>query len=309
MARILDAQRLAEAKHFPSEVAPPAEAPEPGGEPHSEVVSFIEVGGPVNGLHASADVLAIPAVFARKPRAATAPEMDSPDVPRTVLIEPQPLYVTLQPWPEAPAAPFPELICFHQPEHPASAAYRALLDRILGVERSTAPQAILFTGLTAGVGTTTALLNLAVSAARNGSRRVAVLDLNGSRPAVARRLGVSAGPWIDEVLAGRGGLEQALQPTGVPGLFILAPEVRGDQAVLPATEAIRWVISWLRPRFDLIIIDGPTWEDSPPFTSVDAVFLLAPADGPSAARVGHVSQAIARLGGRLRGILQTTLQS
>src|SRR5262249_6300990 len=125
MARILDAQRLAETKLFPAEATPPADAPEPGGEPISEEVSFIEVGGPVNGLHASADVLASLSGSAGKASAA-APKWTQTDFPRPVLIEPQPLFVALQPWPAAPAAPFPELVCFHQPEHQASAAYRAL---------------------------------------------------------------------------------------------------------------------------------------------------------------------------------------
>jgi Mrp family chromosome partitioning ATPase len=312
MARILDAQRLAEAKHLaPGEDGPTADSSNGGGQAEAEPISFIEVGGPINGVQASADVLACPSTNARKPRLESrpAPALTPAQPARPVLSEAGPLFVAFQPWPEAPAAPFPELVSFHRPDHPASDLYRTLLGQILSGEEHGHPQALLFTGLTPGVGTTTALLNLAVCAAREGKRRVAVLDLNASRPAVAKRLGVSSGPWIDEILSGRGGLEKALQPTRVGGLFVLAPDARGDRASVASAEAARWILSWLRQRFDLIFIDASPWEDQTSLALGDAAYLVAPAGGPSAARLSHVAREIARQGGRLRGILQTGIES
>jgi MinD-like ATPase involved in chromosome partitioning or flagellar assembly len=180
-----------------------------------------------------------------------------------------------------------------------------VLNRLLTENAGAVPQILYFTSVEAGSGATTVLLNLAICAAEEGTHRIAVLDLNTSSPGVAKRLGVSSGPWLDEVLAGRRGLEGALQPSRVRGLFVLSTDVQSERAVSPSVEAVRWMLSWLVQRFDRIFIDGPVWENHLPVASTDAVFLVVPAEGPSDTRVARIAQEIARQGGRFRGILQT----
>jgi Mrp family chromosome partitioning ATPase len=149
------------------------------------------------------------------------------------------------------------------------------------------------------------LLNLAVSAAQEGRRRVAVFDLNVHRPAVSRRLGVAPGGWVDEVLSGRAALETVLRPTRIEGLFALCLEVRDDMAVAPSAEAVRWILSWLRQHFDLILIDAPSWSENPMVSAADAVFLVSPQDSLSAPRLSSIAREVARHGGSLRGVIQT----
>jgi Mrp family chromosome partitioning ATPase len=307
MARILDAQRLAEAKHLaPEAISLAADAARVVPD-ESETVSYIEVGGTAIGLQASADVLASPAPPSRKIR--SAPALTPAEPPRTVLSETGPLYVAFQQWPATPSAPYPELVSYHRPEHHASEAYRAVLGQILSGDFSTLPQTIGITGLAPGVGATTALLNMAVCATREGNRRVAVLDLNAARPAVARWLGVAQGPGIDEFLSGRVSLEKALHPTRVSGLFVLATCGGADKAVRPSPEAIRWIATWLRQRFDLIFLDAGTWEEASSVVLADAVYLVTPIGSASSPRLSQVAREIARQGGRLRGILQTDIQT
>jgi Mrp family chromosome partitioning ATPase len=307
MARILDAQRLAESKHLAAEETPSTADTAPVGQTNADTISFIEVGGPAHGFNASADVLACPAPVAGKLRIANA--TDSTELPRPSLAEAGPLFVAFRPCPDEPATPSRKLVTFHQPDHPASELYRALLGRILSGDIKTHPQAILLSGVSPGVGATTALLNLAVCAAREGKQRVAVLDLNSARPAVAETLGVSAGPWFEDFLAGRSGLEKALQPTRVASLFVLAPNAAGDRTTKPSTEAALWIVSWLRGHFDLIFIDASPWEETTFISLGDAVYLVAPVGSASAARLDRIACEIARQGGRLRGILQTGMDS
>jgi hypothetical protein len=308
MARILDAQRQAEA----NQVAPAAngsssDVDDVGTEPITDAVSYIEVGGQTNGLQASADVLASPAADPRPGRVATGPGFSQQVPTPPVYTETGPLFVSLRTWPGAAALPFPEVICFHQPDHPASVQYRDLLASILPEGSGTAPQTLYFTGIAPGSGTTTVLLNLAVCASEEGRRRVAVVDLNTARPAVAKRLGVSSGPWLDEVITGRRGLESALLSTRARGLSVLSPDVQGERAVSPSAEVIRWMLSWLGQRFDVVFIDGPMWEDNQSLPGTDAVFLVLPAEGQSGLRVGRIAQEITRCGGRFRGFLQTRI--
>src|SRR5437588_769138 len=83
--------------------------------------------------------------------------------------------------------------------HPAGKLYRDLLAAVLGAAPARPAVALLFTAATAGAGATTVVLNLAVTAARQG-RRVVVVDVNVRRPAVAARLALCDRPGLAEVL-------------------------------------------------------------------------------------------------------------
>src|SRR5262249_24110187 len=137
-----------------------------------------------------------------------------------------PWTVQFRPWglspPSLPARMAPELITFHQPEHSVSAQYRLLLQGLLGHLPSSHGQVLLFTSPAPWTGTTTVLLNLAVTAARQDGRRVAAVDANLRRPALSSRLGIASYPGLRDVLAGSVPLARALQDTAQPNLWALS---------------------------------------------------------------------------------------
>ena len=106
-----------------------------------------------------------------------------------------------------------ELVALHDPDHPISEQYRLLLGEIALQLPSGPPRVLLCTGATAESGTTTVLLNLALTIARTESARVTVIDANIARPSLAEKLGLAAGPGLRDVLAGRTPLPWALQDT------------------------------------------------------------------------------------------------
>src|SRR5262249_24720304 len=129
-----------------------------------------------------------------------------------------------------PAGIAPELLAFHNPAHPVSDQYRELLGAILTACPGSATT--LFTASAAGAGTTTVVLNLALTAARPG-RRVVVVDVTARRPAVATRLALCDRPGLGEVLAATATLDEALQETEQPGLAALTgggPAVNAPRA-------------------------------------------------------------------------------
>ena len=73
--------------------------------------------------------------------------------------------------------------------------------------------------------------------AREGLRRVLVVDAHLRQPAVAERLGLSASPGLREVLAGSIALERALQPTEQPNLFALTAGTSNPQSALRTPQA------------------------------------------------------------------------
>src|SRR5207244_7693371 len=91
---------------------------------------------------------------AAKPGAATAPIM-----PRA-----RPMSVAFEPWPphgQLSRLVAPEIITYHQPDHPASKQYAELFEKVSdGLGNS---PVLLFSGAAAKSGTTTVLLNLAFS--------------------------------------------------------------------------------------------------------------------------------------------------
>jgi tyrosine-protein kinase Etk/Wzc len=216
---------------------------------------YIEV-GPRRYFEASPEVLA------------TMPAPVSPPVeaPTSVVRPHNVLLRALPPAVVPPAAPriAPELVAYHSPGEYASERYHDLLAGLLeaGQARAGMPcRALLLTAGRSGIGTTTVLLNLAITAARQ-DHRVVVLDANLRRAAVADRLGLPPSPGLTEVLAGEMSLVEALRPTAQPNLVILAA---GAPTVLLADEAsLRMLVGQLTREQDLVLIDGPRIEQPLP---------------------------------------------
>jgi Mrp family chromosome partitioning ATPase len=300
---MMDALRQAEIQ------GPPAAAPSVPDAPAPELIPdevpadgmlFIEVGGKGQPLSASPEVLA--SAPTRKRAAAPSLVAVPPATPGafTVALEPLP--------PQRPPSRSlaPELLTYHQPEHPVSKQYQALLVRLLGNERGGTSQVLLLTAASAGVGTTTVLLNLAIAACTPG-RRVAVMDLNMARPALAHRLGLPASPGLREILAGTAAPEQTLQSTVVPGLHALPTTACAGPSPALAAEALRWLTCWLRERFDVVFVDGPPWDESLELAALavlaDAIYPVLAESEMASPALSQMLLAIARRGGCLRGLL------
>jgi Mrp family chromosome partitioning ATPase len=303
MARIIEALRQADSQRTPLATAIPCAEPQAQSEADAaEAMPYIEVGGKGKGMIASPEVLACP-VPRRSP---VAPHLLAvPEAPAPI-----PLSVAFQPWPGPRAASrrlAPELLAFHEPEHPVSKQYRALLDGLLADEAAGACQVLLFTAASPGAGATTVLLNLAISACAGDRRRCAAIDLNLHRPALAARLALPATPGLHEVLAGTVALEHALHPTAVSGLQALTAAPGAWPSSPRTAEALRWLVGWLRDRFDVIFLDGPPWADGPELTALvavaDAIYPVVSESETNSPAVQQLLHAITRRGGRLRGLL------
>jgi Mrp family chromosome partitioning ATPase len=225
--------------------------------------------------------------------------------------------VTFQPWPLEPPPLAPpgqrfskDLLAFHCPEHPVSGQYRSLLQSLVGPQAAGRAQVLLFSAAGAGAGTTTALLNLAISAVREGNLRVVVVDADMRRPAVAERLGLTAAPGLQEVLAGKVSLQRAVQGTGLVNLWALtAGENSPGGGARLAGEAMRSVLRHLRGRFDLVLVDAPPWDGRPEVVALgsfcDTVYLVVRQDLAQTAAVQDLLELIPQQGSRLRGCILT----
>jgi len=270
-------------------------------------VSFIEVGAPGKVVEGSADVLAVvhPAQAKQPPHPHTEQALAKSALVAQ-LRETKPLTVAFEPWTGAAAASTglaPDLIAFHQPEHAVSKQYAALWETMFAGLAGTNQVALLLAGLREKVGTTTVLLNLAVIAARQ--RRVAVVDAQARHPDIAERMGLRPELGLLDVATGRAALDQIVIKTIVPSLHVVPLTRRADATL--TQEAAAWLFGWLRERFEVILIDGPSLDNAAILAALapvcDALFLVAPQGEAKLPR--EALQTIARLGGKLRGILHT----
>ncbi len=301
MGRVLDALRQAEAPHGGAERRPPTTAELPGPAPllaedahPAEEIPFIEV-GPRKSLEAS------PSVLACTPSALLAAQTPGAAASATVAFRAL----------GRPAAPSrshiaPEVVAFHAPEQPASAQYRDLLAAVAAAGPGGRQAALLFVPGLPAADATPVVLNLAVTAARQGRRRVLAVDGNLRRPGVAWRLGVPEAPGLREVLAGAVTLDEAVQETEQANLLALAAGApAGGVGPRFVAETMRSLLRQLRQRFDLVLVDGPRWDGRPDAAllaaACDAVYLVLPEKDAESAEADELLQALPAQGARLAG--------
>jgi len=315
MGRMLEAlKRTAEPNAFPEPVLAVAN-PEPvAEEPAEEEMPFIEVGGPRKPQDRGGKFPTCPQdsgqignLPLQTGNSKTRLEMPAPRPASLQVRAPQSVALQCCPQP-VPAHPrvAAELVTFHQPEHPVSQQYAALFAQLPAAPADGAAAALVFTSLAPGAGTTTSLLNLAVAACRKHNKRTCVVDANYRRPAAAARLGVTAAIGLHDVLGGKVALEQALQATPIDHLHVL-PAGIATESVPASADAIRWVLAWLRQRFDLILVDAPAWDGGDGLRALlpaaTAVYLVVDATETEKPEVRVVTREVARLGSRLGGLI------
>jgi Mrp family chromosome partitioning ATPase len=305
MARMREALRQADGKRarLPATVFAPRayhpDEPLAAVTPTEEEIPFIEVGGVHTPLEASPTVLAV-----------ALPTQSPVPVPRKPGL---PTHVVFQALPQAapPLGPVqerfvPELIAWHQPDHPLSEQYRGLVAALEAQLPARQPQVLLFTAATPQTGTTLVLLNLAVTRARQGSTRIVLVDANLHRPGLASRLGLPAAPGLADVLAGSASLQRVVQPSGLNNLAVLTAGRAADgSGLLLASEAMRSVLRHLRERYDWVLVDAPCWDGRPEVVALgsacDAVYLVLPHNQADTPAISDLLHLIPQQGSRLRG--------
>ena len=317
MGRMLESLKLGESRRTPVAVSKPEAAPVQDCVTDWEIaeeVPYIEVGGPNKKVELSPGLMKHPPQAA--PRPPHLPAEPAPLVvkPMTAYVTPaKPMAVAYEPWPGTTPVPVgvgAEIIAYHQPEHATSKEYAALLQTLRAGLTTGGAGVLLLAGLKPKVGTSTVLLNLAVLAAQAQNLRVMLIDGNGQRPDLAQRLGRSASAGFMDVIEGAVALEQAIVKIGIGSLHLL-PTAASAKTHRPLTaEAMSWLIAWLRERYDLILVDGPSAEDPAALAvqlpHADGVYLVLPrgATATGASQDG-IAQTLRRMGGRLCGLIHT----
>jgi capsular exopolysaccharide synthesis family protein len=150
-------------------------------------------------------------------------------------------------------------------------AVRGLRTRLLG-SSATQPQSFLVSAPGLGQGATTTALNLALSFA---AVEEAVLLIEGDprQPTIAGLLGVESKLGLADILAEEQSLDDAVQPTAHPGLWVLASSEPTRIRRGAGSAALASTLQKLIANFDRVVIDGP-----PSFVAADAGVLASAVD-------------------------------
>ncbi len=299
----------------------------------AEDTPFIEVGGPAGPVFSPTSAPATKPISPAKPTAEVKvnPEPSARAFPR--IAAPTPL---TPPAPTAPAlipavlsvrfhdvaqrsvrplsdGPDPGLVALHFPDHPVSGEYRTLRDEIARQLPEATSRALVFTAAATEAGTTTVLLNLGITLAREGWR-VLVLDANFTRPGISAKLALRPSPGLAEVLGHHLPLPWALQPTSVANLQALTAGALTDaSATLSATVGrdLPKLVGQLRQWFDWVLIDAGVWGVSPERDATcpvaDAVYLVTREADAERPEFQGLRAWVKELGGTLRGYITTKL--
>jgi capsular exopolysaccharide synthesis family protein len=158
----------------------------------------------------------------------------------------------------------------------ASEAFGILRSRLLkACEQS--KKTVLVTSAEQGEGKTVVAINLALSLAQLGQKRILLVDSDLRVCGVTRFLGLSDRYGLGDFLRSERPIEAVIHPTNYNNLFVV-PVGQTPAKLLPEIlEGGRWVefINAVKEQFDLIVID------SLPITApvVDLELLMAPCDG------------------------------
>jgi succinoglycan biosynthesis transport protein ExoP len=123
-------------------------------------------------------------------------------------------------------------------------------------------------------GKTTVVVSLGIVMAQSGNR-VLLVDTDMRRPRLHRALGVSNDIGLSTAVVGETQIEDCIQPTAVPNLWVLpCGPIPPNPAELLHAERFRKLIASLSDRYDRVIFD------SPPLGAVaDAAVLATQTDG------------------------------
>jgi capsular exopolysaccharide synthesis family protein len=187
----------------------------------------------------------------------------------------------------------PFLVSLSDPSSMVTEAYRSLRTSLQFASYDEPVQAVLVTSPTATDGKTSTVSNLGVMFAMSG-QNVVLLSADLRRPRIGQFFGMDEQVGLTSVVIGEATLDEALQPVpDVPGMTLLGSgPIPPNPSELLGSNKMADVISQLRERFDVIIIDSP-----PLLPVTDPVILARLADltllivGAGQTKKGQLSRA------------------
>jgi len=207
----------------------------------------------------------------------------------------------------------PYLVLFHDPTGYRAEQIRGLRNRLIAMNPDGNAKTLVVTSAIRGEGKSVTCLNLAMAFAERERTPVVLVEADMRFPCVERYLQLNPGLGFSDVLLGRVSLEQAVRPSGVRNLDVLAAGGRvTSPAELLTNHHIEEIYARLKERYQYVIVDTP-----PVTPATDAGVLAPAADGTLfVVRLEHSAKSLAKeavknlreLGANLLGVFVTEVR-
>ena len=170
-------------------------------------------------------------------------------------------------------------------------------------------RSVLVTSALPGEGKSVSCVNLAAAAAWAGEE-VVLIDCDGRNPAIHEYFGLSNRIGFSDVVMGHAKIEDAVQPTRIPGLSVLTAGSPHESPLelLRSSEAQN-VLDELSALADLTIVDSPPTlliaDASVLATMTDATILVVACGEAAKAEIARATHNLQQTGARVLGIVLT----
>jgi capsular exopolysaccharide synthesis family protein len=187
-------------------------------------------------------------------------------------------------------------------------AFRTIRTSLLLASADSPPRTVLVTSPQKGEGKTTIASNLAIVLAQAGQRTV-LIDTDIRSPSIDRRfLSHQRNRGLVEYLTGHLALEEVIQETVVPRLWIIpAGTAAPNPAELVGSRKMGELLSLLSRRYDQVILDSPPllpFSDSLMMSHiVDGVLLVARSEVSEKRAVGEAIERLRSIRAPLLGVV------
>jgi polysaccharide biosynthesis transport protein len=175
---------------------------------------------------------------------------------------------------KAEIRPESRLVVWSSPDALAADRYRLLRMYLEKLRKDARLRTLLLTSPSPQEGKSTVALNLASTLARDGNRRVLLLEADLRCPSLTRRLGLKPWPGLSDYLTGAADLMASLRLIDPLQFYLLpAGSAAGNPGEILQSERMTRCLEALSPLFDWILIDS-----TPTSPITDALTVKARAD-------------------------------
>jgi len=199
-------------------------------------------------------------------------------------------------------------VLIDHPEVTADAeAYRILRTNVEFNRKSADANTLTFVSGGAGEGKSTTLANLAFTFAEGGYNTL-VVDADLRRPSQQRVFGIDGGRGLTDFLTSDLDLEDLIQTTPQPNLFILpSGNLPSDAVGILNSQRMLDLIAQVKNRFDIVFFDSPpilgVSDASVLVRAVDLTIIVVQHRRFPRAMLQRVKQAIVSVGGNILGVV------
>ena len=211
--------------------------------------------------------------------------------------------------PAAPVAPAPKVQPF--PFQPPEAAFEREMAGIYHPIISALPNSkgmVLFLGANESDGTSTMAREFASFAATHVGSTTLLFDTDRQKPTQLGHFGIRGGTDFETVVHDGRSVDEAIYPVRNTGLHVCSLALRPtSRPFVFSSQRSDHMLSQLRQRFDLVVIDSPAPTDSPDMLAlsakVDGVVLVIQADQTRFHQAKRTKELIEANGGKLIGLV------